>query len=77
MRGVLAVSCTRDEVTLLGGRKVVRTVGLLHFQNASSLSEELSIVDGFRASYAASIHDDDNEAKIKTIQIQIQIQSIE
>lgn len=43
----------------LGGRKVERTVGLLHFQNASSLSAELSMVDGFRESYATSIHDDD------------------
>lgn len=54
----------------LDGRKVVRTVGLLHFQNASSLSAELSIVDGIRVSYATSIHDDENEAKIKIIQIQ-------
>lgn len=51
------------------GKKVVRTVGLLHFQNASSLSAALSIVDGLRMSYATSIHDDD-KAKIKTIQIQ-------
>lgn len=65
----IAMSCPRDEVTLwTEGRKVVRTVGLLHFQNASSLSAELSIVDGFRESYATSIHDDDNEAnKNKTI----------
>ena len=61
------MSCPGDEVTLwTEGRKVVRTVGLLHFQNASSLSAELSIVDGFRESYATSIHDDDMK-QIETI----------
>lgn len=47
----------------LGRRRVVRTVGLLHFQNASSLSAASSILIGFRASYATRTHDKDNEVE--------------